>query len=236
MSTVSNLGAKFQEIVSKVKPFLKKPWVWGIIVAILLAIYFSQPDVDKSGEAPAPISQAPNLPAPSAPMEGDPTYTNFTLTNQEDVPFGSKDLKNKAYIMNPFFVDSPAGGGTPAIHTMKKLQEKYDQAKSSVKIVSITVDATNDRPIDIKRFVDQFGLNLNRWTFLTGPAGYTRKVLESYGIRSGERRMGKAGLYDIEYDNKVLIVDGKGEIRGTYPFPTNEKAIDEIFEKSYRLR
>lgn len=231
--TISKIKSKFPS-KERIKSFLKKPWFWGLLVVVILSIYFLNPGVRKEGTIPG--AKVPHVLAPTAPTEGDPTYSNFSLTNQDEVAFGSKDLKNKPYVMNLFFVDSPTGSGTPAIHMMKKLQAKYDQDKSPLKMVSITVDAINDRPIDIKRFIDQFDLNQTRWIFLTGPAGYTRKVIESYGLRFGEREKVKEGLYDIAYDNKVIIVDGTGEIRGTYPFPSNERAIDEIFEKSHRLR
>jgi protein SCO1 len=238
---------KSPECREKIKLFFKKPWPWIGLAVIVAVIYvlsanftkdtsLSPVNVNKSTTTSTRVETVKeNIPGivASAPIDGT-TVTNFALLNQDGEPFGSKELKKSPYVVNLFFTECLKPECPERMRLMKGLQDKYERENSSVKIVSISVDAHNDRPEDMKKYANQFGADYKRWIFLTGPKANARQVIEAYGFTFGQKELNKDGIYDVVYDNKALLVDRDGKILAT--FKVDERGIEDLFRKSSRLR
>lgn len=151
------------------------------------------------------------------------TVPEFSLTNEMNKPFGSKELKGRFYVASFAFTTCPS--------TCPKLMEKLDLVQKRIKglgtkaaIVTFTVDPQNDTPEVLFKFARKRHSNPFIWSFLTGSEADLRKiVIEGFKVPMGQKESvekqldkEKITLFDIVHTEKVVLVDDKGQIRGYY--------------------
>ncbi|MFM8270351.1 MAG: SCO family protein, partial [Pseudomonadota bacterium] len=77
--------------------------------------------------------------------------------------------------------------------------------------VSISVDPEHDSPEVLKKYGDKFGVDWNRWHFLTGPLETISEVVVK-GFKVVLLREAK-DLMDITHGEHFVLVDKQGYIR-----------------------
>jgi cytochrome oxidase Cu insertion factor (SCO1/SenC/PrrC family) len=107
-----------------------------------------------------------------APLWDAPT---FTLTDQDNKPFGTEQLKGKPWIGMLFF--TTCSGPCPMMAMrMKDVQDALPD--KSIKIVSFSVDPHFDTPPRLKEYADRVKATPGRWYFLTGNDGQIEAVAD----------------------------------------------------------
>ncbi len=91
--------------------------------------------------------------------------------------------------------------------TLQKLQKAFDERKRDADFLIISFDPENDTVSALAKYRRTTKLDFKNWTFLTGTEADTRKIAMVLGIRYNKNPESGA----ISHDNKVLIINAKGE-------------------------
>lgn len=157
----------------------------------------------------------------------------FTLTNEFNKPFGSKDLKGKFYIANFMFTSCPST--CPALmDKMDLIQKRIRGVGTKAAIVTFSVDPTNDTPEVLFKYARKRNSNPFIWNFLTGPKADLQKlIIDGFKVPMGNKEAvakkldnKTITLMDIVHSEKVVLVDDKGQIRGYYS--TDKVELDRL--------
>ncbi len=180
--------------------------VWAILLVVLLGITAafavkSFREVQREISKPLPVlGQLPE----------------FELTERSGKPFGSRDLKGKAWVAD--FVFTSCAGPCPEMSAkMAKLQETF-AGTSGLKCVSFSVDPEHDTPEVLREYAGRFHANEGQWFFLTGKTDAIYKLArESFKVSvergdKGQTDPGNAIMHSVYF----MLVDGRGRIRGYY--------------------
>lgn len=133
----------------------------------------------------------------------------FTLTNQNNEPFGSEQLKGKTWIATLFFTSCPG----PCPMMVNRLRAIQDAVKDpELRIVSISCDPANDTPDKLKEYAGMRGADPQRWFFLTGTPDAVRKVASSFYLDFTPA----TATEPVQHSTQFLLIDKKGQVRGIY--------------------
>lgn len=184
---------------ARISALVARPWFWALFLLLIVAFPLVRAFV-------RPLPQPPKmrlaLPA-------------FELSNQRGEKFGSKDLEGKVYVADFIFTSCPSV--CPKLtKTMERLQNRTKNLGTSLQLVSFTVDPENDTPDKLAAFARGYHVNPTRWTFLTGSlANVESTVVKGFKIAMGKEDVGE-GLFSIFHGERLVLVDGDGNIRGYY--------------------
>ena len=143
----------------------------------------------------------------------------FHFISSEGKPVTEADLKGKVWIVDFFF--TTCSGPCPLITSqMRLLQDEL--AGSSVQLVSITVDPTTDTPDVLRDYAERVGADLKRWWFLNGEEAATFELIRSSFALTVERKSEAMLGFQVSHATKLVVVDGRGRVRGYYPGETPE--------------
>jgi protein SCO1 len=140
----------------------------------------------------------------------------FSLTNQQDKSFGSKELARKVYVIN--FIFTRCAGPCPLMtKKMAMLQESVNEP--GVRYVSVSVDPNYDTPERLKAYGDRFKADHSRWAFLTGESKTVFEVIAGFKLAaiSADEPTG------ILHDERMLLIDQQGNVRGIYSSSSEEE-------------
>jgi protein SCO1/2 len=162
------------------------------------------------------------------------TIPSFSLVDPAGEAFGSDDLEGRVYVAN-FFFTSCTSICPPMMHAVSTLQDRFrDAGIDDVHLVSITVDPETDTPERLAEYAARFGVDSGRWTLLTGEIDTIRRVaVEGFKTALGERAEVEGGFFDIAHSGKLVLVDGRGRIRGYYDY--DALGMDELFNRSLHV-
>jgi len=148
------------------------------------------------GGAPGTDSSAANPPAPPEAFDGM-RVPAFALTDHTGAPIDESALDGAVTVLDFFFTSCPlACPGMTA--RMKFIAEALEG--TPVRLASISVDGATDTPERLRAYAETNGLDLSRWTLMTGPQDGVRAVLEG-GLN-----------WTIRVDESMRIpVEGGGE-------------------------
>lgn len=137
----------------------------------------------------------------------------FTLLGHDGKPFGSKNLEGRIWIAD--FIFSRCTGPCPVLTgRMKQLDRTI--ADREVRLVTFSVDPTHDTPAVLRAYAKKRGLDLGRWTFVTGTLPGLKALLRD----RMKLPLGPPGWngddYVIPHTEKFVLVDRTGGIRGYY--------------------
>ena len=141
---------------------------------------------------------------------------DFTLTSENNQPFGSKDLKGRVYLAN--FVFSSCPSVCPKmLGELEKIQNRVRGTGKKVAIVTFTVDPERDKPHVLFDLARKHNASPFTWTFLTGEDkdGLFKLYKEGFKVAADQN---PTNLYDIAHTQKIVLVDGENRIRGYYDF------------------
>jgi len=94
------------------------------------------------------------------------------------------------------------------VESLKKLQKLFDEKKRAADFLIISLDPEHDTAPTLSKYRRDKKIDFKNWTFLTGSETDTRKIAMVLGIRFNKNP--ESG--SISHDNKILLINGKGEI------------------------
>lgn len=157
------------------------------------------------------------------------TVPEFSLIGPSGNAFGSKELAQKTYIAS--FIFTRCQSFCPMIvQHLVQLQKRVLHEKIPLTIVSFTVDPEFDTPSVLKSYAEKVGADPSTWTFLSGSRDAITTIVEKgFTVGVGAPTVVN-GLMDIAHSQKLILVDGRGQIRGFYN--ASPEGIDEIFARA----
>jgi protein SCO1/2 len=196
---------------------MRKPWLWAFLAGIVL-ITAIRPLLRREPEPPPVLGKLPE----------------FALIDQNGGRFGSKELEGRPYIASFFFIRCPSF--CPLLmKSIKRLDDAYRaRGIEGIRLVSITVDPEYDDPEQLRAYAAEIGADPARWTLLTGDLDAIRRLAyDGFHVPVGVRQELPGGLFDIAHSGKLILVDGKGAIRGYYD--TDESGLDEAYNRAQHV-
>lgn len=145
----------------------------------------------------------------------------WSLTDQDNAPYGSEQLRGKIYVANFIFTRCPSS--CPRLsRKMAALTARLRASGDRVRFVSISVDPEYDTPERIKAFGARYGADGSRWRFVTGPFDRVlRAIDQGFRVSSGMSSPGQTAANDFDpyalaHSNHFALVDGASTMRGAY--------------------
>jgi len=147
------------------------------------------------------------------------TLPDFTLTAQDGRPFGSTQLRGRVWIANFFFTACPSICPRLTEH-MGRLQGMLAPQGDRVHLVGFSVDPRVDTPEVLRAYGQRYRADFDRWHLLTGEAPALQQVAQQGFLQATEVRAddipGRPRGYNILHSGNVVLVDGRGRVRGYY--------------------
>ncbi|SMQ82246.1 protein SCO1/2 [Bacillus sp. OV166] len=158
---------------------------------------------------------------------------DFTATNQDNKPFGLKDLKGKVWISD-FIFTSCADVCPPMTSNLTKLQKMVkDEGLKNVELVSFSVDPVVDTPEVLTRYGEQFQVDFKNWTFVTG---YSQEFIENFALKNYKALVKKPiEGNQVIHGTSIYLVDKEGHIKKSYDGYKNVP-FDEIIHDMKALQ
>lgn len=205
-------------------------------IAILTA-YFMTPSQSSNKPLPIinPVDVSPEMVDRDLVRKGiGHKIGDFTFTDQQGLPFGLSNVKNKIFVAEYFFTN--CGTICPRMTAqMERVQEKFKSNKN-VAILSFTVDPENDTVAQLFRYAQKHKADHNQWHFLTGTREELYRVARRYFfvLKPAEvQNQGDVGS-DFIHTNNFVLIDNQKRIRGYYD-GTNPDEVDELMEDMRQL-
>ncbi len=150
---------------------------------------------------------------PPPPLPDDGALPPFQLTDEGGRPFGSAQLRGAPWIAD--FVFTRCAESCPRLtERMASLQRQL--GATPVRLVTFSVDPAHDGPAVLADYGRKAGADFARWSFLTGPVDRVQ-ALVTHGFKltmlGGDP---DAGEGDVVHDERLVLVDRRGHIRGYY--------------------
>ncbi|HEY4554300.1 MAG TPA: SCO family protein [Bacillaceae bacterium] len=141
--------------------------------------------------------------------------SDFTFTDQDEKPFGMKDLKGKVWVADFVFTNCTTVC-PPMSANMSQLQEMVkEKGLEDVHFVSFSVDPELDTPDALKNYGEAFAADFDRWHFLTG---YTQKEIEDFAPKNFKAVVKKPRDDDqVIHGVRFYLVNKNGQIIADYP-------------------
>ena len=158
----------------------------------------------------------------------------FSFTDQTNQAYGSKDVKGKVFVAEYFFTN--CGTICPKMTAqMERVQQRFN-GNNELKILSFTVDPTNDTAARMAEYAKLHKANNKQWHFLTGTQEELYRIARRYFfiLKPAEvKNQGDVGS-DFIHTNNFVLVDQQQRIRGYYD-GTSEKEVDQLMKDIERL-
>lgn len=176
-----------------------------------------------------------NSPLPVYGKE-DHTVEAFTLTDQQDHPFHSRDHDGKIWIVNCFFTSCPIV--CPKV--MKNLQDVHDLLRNDdgVVTISMTVDPKRDTPEQLNKYAKKYNASMDSWFLLTGDKKELYRLARNEFLLSASDGSGDDS--DFLHSENIMIIDPDHRVRdiinGTGP-KANSMVLESVkkLKKEYKL-
>ena len=200
------------------------PWMWLTLVTLGLAVALVYRQMHKHA-------------TPQLPVLGQ--IPVFSLSDQHGKPVTGNDYRGKVWIADFIFLGCTQS--CPKLTgRMASLQERIGSREQQrgeplpIKLVSFSVDPTNDTPERLQAYADKFKADGSRWSFLTGQNEDVDKiVVQGFKMQYGKVDEG-AGVFAIMHGDWFILVDAKGNLRGYYE--SSEPAqIEKLMSDAERL-
>lgn len=150
----------------------------------------------------------------------------FACVDQTAKPFSSQDLRGRAYVAD--FIFTHCAGICPQMTArMATLQHQLPPA---VQLVSFSVDPERDTPAALKEYSETYKADPARWHFLTGEKEKMFAIARAMNLAARPAQ----GEQPILHSEKLLLVDGDGDVRGFYD-STRPAEVQRLLADAARL-
>jgi protein SCO1/2 len=154
----------------------------------------------------------------------------FQLTDQEGQPFDNARLAGAPWIAG--FVFTSCIDTCPMITArMASLQRKL--ANTKVRLASFSVDPAHDTPPVLADYGRKAGADFARWSFATGPIARIQALVTGGFKLTMLGGDAAAGEGQVVHDERLVLVDGRGRIRGYYD--ADAEAVARLDRDARRL-
>jgi protein SCO1/2 len=145
----------------------------------------------------------------------------FSLIDQAGNPLALADLAGSALLVDFIYTQCP--GPCPILtSTHIAAQRQLDPSvREGSRFLSITLDPAYDSPEILAAHAKQRGVDLDHWSFLTGPPEEVARVVRSFGVGSTRNAQGEIDHLVVSY-----LIDQRGQIVKRYVGQAHEP--DEI--------
>lgn len=150
----------------------------------------------------------------TATPDSSPAYgkvPDFKLTERSTRQVTRQDLAGQVWVAD--FIFTHCAGICPTMSAnMQKLQERLPK---EVRLVSFSVDPTNDTPEVLTEYAKRYNADPDRWLFLTGDPETIQK-LSIGGFKLALDSSSGTEAEPITHSSRFALVDQDGHIRGYY--------------------
>ncbi len=158
----------------------------------------------------------------------------WRLVDQDGEAFGSADLAGDVYVAS--FLFTRCATVCPRLTAaVSRLERRYrEEGVEGVRLVSFSVDPEHDTPERLRDYAGSRGLDLERWSLVTGDEEEMRAiVLDGFAVPMGDRLDLAGGLVDVAHSTRLALVDRAGGIRGYYG--SDPVGLDEVFHRTRQI-
>lgn len=150
---------------------------------------------------------------------------DFTLTNENGAATSLADLRGHVWVADIIFTRCPG----PCLRMTRQMKELETGLSSdaNTKLVSLTTDPDFDTPPVLTKYAERFGVDTNRWMFLTG----TKKQIGDLATSSLKLTAIPKDASEQQSENDLfvhstifVIVDKQAQLRGV--FETGGEGVD----------
>jgi cytochrome oxidase Cu insertion factor (SCO1/SenC/PrrC family) len=159
---------------------------------------------------------------------------SFAFIDKDGRAVANRNLQGKVWIAACFFTccteSCPQLSGALA-----RLQGEL-AAEPDIRLVSLTVDPTNDTPQKLSQYAETYQAIQDRWTFLTGNEADVRTFVQErlhLGVMPN-LEPGTSPGNRVLHSNKLTLIDRHGDIRGYFD-GTDPAKVGELKLAAQRL-
>ncbi len=145
----------------------------------------------------------------------DYPVNEFSATTEENKSFDINDLEGKIWLADFIFTNCP-DVCPPMTANMLKLQKMVkEEGLENVEFVSFSVDPSVDTPEKLTEYQENYGLDSNNWTFLTG---YSQEKIENYARETFKTLVKKPENTEnqVIHQTYFYLVGPDGKIKKSY--------------------
>jgi protein SCO1/2 len=190
------------------RPVWLRPELWLVLAALAVAL-------------PVFLVSMRRAKAERPPLPKLGHVVPFSLVRESGATLSSADLAGKVWVADFVFLgcteSCPMLTGRMS-NLQRRLAEEEERLGGSlpVRLVSFTVDPTNDTTARLAEYATRWGANPKRWAFATGStADIQHVVADGFKVAYGKTDDG-AGAFEIMHGNWFVLVDDENTIRGYY--------------------
>ena len=186
-------------------PPLQRRVLWGLLVAMLLAVAVA------ALMAPSWLRQN-NSAGQALPVLAE--VPSFELINRDGRTVSKEDLLGRPWIAD--FIFTSCQVSCPAM--TQRMAALRPRLPATVSLVSISVDPENDRPEVLEEYARSYQAP-DRWYFLTGDRDEIYELIQGgfkLGVQVAPPEIAAQSLEPITHSTRFVLVDAKGKIRGYY--------------------
>lgn len=162
------------------------------------------------------------------PVLGMPGHTvdSFSFIDQDGRTITNKDVAGKVYVVEYFF--ATCKGMCPKMNDNMVTVYKAFRGNPDFKILSHTVDPEKDTVAALKAYSRRFDADGVQWKFLTGDKKKLYDMArQSYLITAEDDTAHISIDKDFIHDNRFILVDKTGHVRGEYD-GLNKEAMNTL--------
>ena len=138
---------------------------------------------------------------------------SFDLLDQAGQPFDNARLAGAPWIAG--FIFTSCTDTCPMI-TARMASLQRELAGTPVRLASFSVDPEHDRPAVLADYGRKAGADFARWSFVTGSMARIQSLVTGGFKLSMLAGDPNAGEGQIVHDERLVLVDARGRIRGYY--------------------
>lgn len=157
-----------------------------------------------------------------APPEQYAAIPSFSHIDQRGEPITRESLLGTVWIADFIFTRCPNICPTLSAR-MQQLQPKV-AAEEGIGLLSISVDPAYDTPAVLSDYASTLGADPALWRWVTGETGAISATVEGFQQALDVKKTPDTPVPDITHSTRLILVDGRGVLRGFYETDTDNLA------------
>jgi protein SCO1/2 len=202
----------------------------GFGAALLLAFFFGlMMFVLQHPSTPSdPDSQTPII-KPDYPRH----LIDFSLVDQSGRVITRKDLVGKIVVVN--FVFTSCAAVCPYVNAQMEKIQQLTAGQPDVRLVSLTMDPVDDTPSILERYGQNYGQDINRWSFITGNEAEMHRLVGASFLPPDTTGEFAYMPGNFAHTQRIALVDSQGHLV-EYFDGLNQNAGDAVVEEIAKLK
>ena len=165
-----------------------------------------------------PLEQKPI----GATIDPPRTINDIVLTNQDGVPWGLRNLRDRVVLMAFAYTHCPDICPLTMVD-FRRIKTALGDAAKNVEFVFISVDGARDTPSVIKQYLSAFDPT---FIGLTGPPTDVQRLTDQFGARfQAEQPKSDSNSYVVAHTSYIYALDKQGRWRITFAYQSDPEQI-----------